>query len=80
MTRRIDLQHGEVGARIGADQLGVEFLAAVGDDGEHRAAFDDMVVGDEIAVLGDEEAGTLRDRARPVIAATLAALGTAGRL
>ena len=61
----IDLEHGEVGARIGADQLGVEFLPIVDDDRELGAALDDVVVGDEIAVLGDEEAGTLRDGRGP---------------
>lgn len=62
----LDLEQRKVGARIGADQLCVEFVAAVGDDREGRAAFDDVVVGDDIAVLGDEEAGALRDRARLV--------------
>ena len=77
---RIDLQHGQIGARIGADELGVKLLAAVHYDGEFGAALDDVIVGDEIAVLGNEEAGALGDRARTVIAATLAALGAAAVL
>ena len=76
----IDLQHGQVGARIGADELGVKLLAAVHYDGEFGAALDHVIVGDEIAVLGNEEARALGDRARTVIAATLAALGAAAVL
>src|SRR6185436_17269756 len=62
----IDLQYGQIGALIGAEQLGVEFLAVVHDDGEARAVSNDVIVGDEVAILGDEEAGTLRDRTRLV--------------
>ncbi|MCY1511233.1 hypothetical protein D9M68_456410 [compost metagenome] len=54
----LDLEQGDVGARIGTDQLGFE-LAAVGqahDDfigiGHH------VVVGQDVAILGDDEAGT----------------------
>src|SRR5690606_15132715 len=71
----LDLQHGKVGAGIGADERGVEFLAVVQHHGELGTAFNDMVVGDEIAVLGDEETGTLCNRTG-TIAAALAALGT----
>src|SRR5690606_30071799 len=53
------LEHGEIRPRIGADQLGVEFVAIVHDHGEGTAFLDHMVVGDEVAVTGNEEAGTL---------------------
>ena len=69
LAAAIDLEHREVGARVGADQLGVEFLAVIGHHGEGGAFLDDVVVGDEIAVLGDEEAGALRHRPRLVVVA-----------
>ena len=64
LAAAIDLEDREIGLGVGADQLGIELLAVIGDDGEGLAAVDDVVVGDEIAVLGDEEAGALRHRTR----------------
>ena len=61
-------------------KLGVKLLAAVHHDREFGAALDHVIVGDEIAVLGNEEAGTLGNRTRTIIAATLAALGAAAVL
>ncbi|MNQ61493.1 hypothetical protein D3C85_758080 [compost metagenome] len=65
----LDLEQGDVGTRIGADELGFE-LAAVGqahDDfigiGHH------MVIGQDVAFLGDDEAGT--EGLRLALAATL---------
>ena len=62
----LDLDQGEVGARIGADHLGGVGLAVVGRDLDLVGAVDDVVVGHGIAVGRDEEAGALaRSRPRP---------------
>src|SRR5690606_17635397 len=53
----IDLQNGEIRSRVGADQLRVQFGAVVHDDHEGGATLDDVIVGYEIAVFGNEEAG-----------------------
>jgi hypothetical protein len=55
----VDLQEREVGAVVGADQLRGVLLAIVGHDGDFRLALHHVVVGDDVAVLGDEEARTL---------------------
>src|SRR5262249_53100510 len=68
----VDLEHGEVGLGVGADQLGIELPAVIGHDREGLAAVDDVVVGDEVAVLGDEEAGALRNGARLLLAVAAA--------
>src|SRR5690606_29101087 len=57
-------QHGKIGARNSADQFGFKLGAIVENDGEGGAAVDDMVVGDQITVGGDEEARSLRYRPR----------------
>ncbi len=55
-----DLQHGDVGALVGADDLGLE-LATVGElDADLVGAVDDVGVGDEVAVGRDDETRTDR--------------------
>ena len=54
-----DLQQRDVGALVLADQLGVELAAVIHHDRVARAVCDDMRVGDEIAVIADEEARAL---------------------
>ncbi len=71
---RIDLEHGDVRGDVAPDHLGLIFGAVGERDGDlldHRVGprrRDDMVVGDDIAVGGDDEAraertAALRDRA-----------------
>ena len=55
----LDLDQREVGARVGADHLGGVGLAVIGRDFDLAGAVDDVVVGDGIAVGGNEEAGAL---------------------
>ena len=54
------LQKGDVGLGIGADDLGVERAAVIHDDLDAAGIVDHVVVGHDIAVGGDEEAGALR--------------------
>ena len=58
---RIDLQHRDVGLGVGADQFGLQ-LRAVGEiDLDLVGVGDDVVVGDDDALLGiDDEAGAER--------------------
>ena len=60
--RRLDLQERDVGALVGADQLRVELVVLVEADLDLAAAIDDVVVGDDEPVSGDEESGALRLR------------------
>ena len=55
----VDLDQGKVGARIGADDLRRIGLAVVGRDLHVLGILHDVIVGDGIAVGGDEEAGAL---------------------
>ena len=55
-------QHGDVGGFVGADEVGLEVAAVAGADGDFFGAFDDVMVGDDDAVLIDEEAGAERGR------------------
>ena len=61
----IDLEHGDVGRGIGADDLGVEGLAvlAADPDGDLIGALDDVGVGEDVAVGIDHEAGPGRGAA-----------------
>src|SRR5688500_12031643 len=53
----LDAEDGEVGGGIGADDFDLE-AAAVGRDGfELAGVLDDVVVGEDVAVRGQEEAG-----------------------
>ena len=56
----IDLQHGYIVALVIADELGVILGAVVGGDGDGGCAFNHVVVGQDIAVIGEDEAGACR--------------------
>src|SRR5690606_21319708 len=74
----VDLEDGEVRAAVLADERGAQLRTVVHDDGEGRAVVDDMVVGDDVAVFGDEETGALGGRAQVTLAvASLAAIAEA---
>ena len=53
----VDLDDGEVGELVGADDLGVHHAAVVEGDLDLYRAFDDVVVGDDVAVRRDDDAG-----------------------
>ena len=53
---RVDLEHGQVGARIGADDLGLELTPVEQADRHLVGAVHDVIVGEDVAVLGDDEA------------------------
>ncbi len=53
----IDLQHGHVGVGIGADDLGLELPPIEQPDDDLLGPFDDMVVGQDVAVRRDDEPG-----------------------
>ncbi len=72
-TAALDLEERHVGARIAADHLGGVGPAVVGGDVDLGRALDHVVVGDDVAVGGDEEARALAGRAP--IARTLAHAG-----
>ena len=52
----VDLEHREVGVRIGPDDLGLELAPVEQAHGHLIGAIDDVVVGEDVAVLGDDEA------------------------
>ena len=74
---RVHLQNGKIRQRIGSDDFRFKLLA-VGKTHAHKvSALDNMVVGDDVAVAVDEEAGALRLHAarrvfKPVIRGGLA--------
>ena len=49
----LDLQDGQVGVGIGSHDLAFEFLAVVHHDAEARGTVDHMIVGQDIALLID---------------------------
>ena len=53
---RIDLQHREVGLRVASHDLGVELAAVVQRDGDLLGVLHHVVVGEDDAVLADDEA------------------------
>jgi hypothetical protein len=55
----VDLQEGDVGLGIGTDDLGGDGLAVIHDDFDLYGILHDVVVGDDVAVRGDQEAGSL---------------------
>src|SRR6266404_2396973 len=55
----IDLDQGDIGARIGADHLGGVGLAVISRDLDGVGLIDHVVVGHRVAVSSDEEAGAL---------------------
>ena len=70
----IDLEHGDVGLGVGADQLRLELGAIVEVDLDLVGIGDDVVVGDDDALLGvDHEAGA--QRLHLAVAAVLALAG-----
>ena len=74
---RVDLQQRDVGALVGADDLGDEF-ALVGQPHGHFGRFvDDVRVGDDVAVGREDEART-RSTASRIRAAGRRAAGRAG--
>ena len=55
--RGVDLHHRHVGQRVGADHLGGELTPVEQPDGDLLGAFDHVVVGEDVAVGRDDEAG-----------------------
>ena len=56
-TGGIYLQQGDVVGIVVADELGGVFVTGVGGDGDGGGVLHHMVVGDHIAVVGEDEAG-----------------------
>ena len=54
------LEHRDVGALVAAEDLRRQSRAVVHDDGDVRRFGDDVVVGDDVSGLVDDEAGALR--------------------
>ena len=61
---RVDADDGEVGGRIGADELGVELDAVPEAHRDRRGACDDVLVRHDVTVAVVDEAGSLRSRLR----------------
>ena len=59
---QVDLQQGEVGGGVDADEGRLHGLAIREADLDLLGALDDVVVGDDVAVLVDHEAGAERTR------------------
>ncbi len=74
LARRLDLQHGKIGARVGADQLGLELGIVAQDDGDVLGALDHVVVGDHVAVGIDDEARAQRGAAALLLLLSIAAV------
>ena len=51
-----DLEQGQIGLGIGADDLGLPGLAVIGLDPDLGGVLDDVVVGDDVTIGRDEEA------------------------
>ncbi len=60
---RIDLEHGQIALFIGTDQRSIVFITAAGADRDRICVFDDVMIGDDVAVLcqDDTAAGTAAD-------------------
>ncbi len=52
----IDLEHGQIGALVGDDNLGIELAAVVQDDGDLLGALDDVPIGHDQAVTIEDDA------------------------
>ena len=52
---RVDLEHGQIGARIDADDPGVELPAIEQPDGDFVRAVNHVIVGQDVAVAGHNE-------------------------
>jgi len=73
-ARQVHLKQRQVRIEVGADQLG-PCLAAVGEvDLDSRGAFDDVLVGHDVAIAVDDEARALGDRGRRTLGAGLAVI------
>ena len=57
----VDLEQGEVGGRIPADELGRVLFLVVDPDLDLVGAVDDVVVRDDVAVFRDDESGAALD-------------------
>jgi hypothetical protein len=55
-ARPVDVKHGDVRGWIGADDLGLDVRAVRELDAHRLGTVDDMLVGDDVAVLVDDEA------------------------
>ena len=55
----IDLKHCQIRLGICSDQTRVHFFTIIGDDREFRSTIDDMIVGNDVAIIGYEETGSL---------------------
>src|SRR4029079_4374396 len=75
--RRLDLQHGEVGLLVDANQVGLDLGAVVEDDVDLVGVRDDVVVGDDDASGVDDEAGAERVGLAGRVVTALAALAAA---
>ena len=71
---RLDLEDGDVGLGVAADDLGLEPGVVVQDDRDLVGVLDDVVVGDDVAVVVDEEARPQRGGAPPRLLLLLARL------
>ena len=65
-VRAVDLEHRHVRARVGADDLGDELAAVVEPHHDLVGVGHDVVVGQDVAVVRDHEAGAERARGRRV--------------
>ena len=54
----VDLDHRDVGFRIGSDNLGFELTLVGKSDAHGGGAVDDVVVGDDITVRSQDDART----------------------
>ena len=63
----LDLDQGNVGARVGADQRRRIFVAVLHRDGDVLGVLDHVVVGHDEAVRRDEEARALRQSRRRLL-------------
>ena len=60
--RAFDFDKGQVAIGIGGgDAFDVDAVAVFVEERERGRAFDDVIVGDDQAIAGDEEAGALAD-------------------
>ena len=57
---RIDLEHGEIGALVGEQQLGFEFAPVGEHDADIAAAQDHVIVGDDETLAVDDDARAQR--------------------
>jgi hypothetical protein len=61
----VDAHHGEVVQRVAADDLGVDDVTAGEPHAEGLGVLDDVVVGEDVAVLAVDDAGAEAPTAAP---------------